>query len=88
MDPFATFREFMKEANTPGRIDARNKKLIAVALSIASHCNPCLKTHLHEAIEMHIPKEELDEVAKLATEFGGCPAMMFYRQVCQELGLH
>jgi AhpD family alkylhydroperoxidase len=87
MDALSTFREFMKEANKPGLIDGRSKKLMAVALSIAHHCHPCLKIHLQGAVTMGIPKPEIDEAANLAIAFGGCTAMMFYKEVCQELEL-
>ncbi len=83
----ALFSDFMKAANAPGRIDARNKKLMAVALSIAHHCRPCLKIHLQAAKQMGIPAEEIDEAAHLAIAFGGCTAMMFYKEVRQEVGL-
>ena len=87
VDPFEPFKAFMKEAGKPGRIDQHNKKLMAIILSIAYHCHPCLKIHLQGAVKMGIPKEDIDEAAALATSFGGCTAMMFYKEVCQELGL-
>ena len=87
MEALAMFQGFMREANKPGRIDQRNKKLMAILLSIAHHCHPCLKIHLNGAIKMGIPKEEIDEAANLAVSFGGCTAMMFYKQVCKEVGL-
>lgn len=86
-DTLALFSAFMKAANAPGRIDGRNKKLMAIALSIAHHCHPCLKIHLEGAKQMGIPVEEIDEAAHLAIAFGGCTAMMFYKEVRQEVGL-
>lgn len=86
-DPFATFKGFMAEANKPGLIDARNKKLMAIILSVANHCHPCLKIHLQGAMKMGLSKGEIDEAVALAVEFGGCTAMMFYKEVCQEVGL-
>lgn len=79
------FREFMKEANRPGRIDQRNKKLMAIILSIAHHCEPCLRIHLQGALKMGIPREDIDEAANLAIAFGGCTAMMFYKEVLDTL---
>ncbi len=87
MDPFESFKAFMKEANAPGLIDAKHKKLMAILLSIAHHCHPCLKIHLQGAVQMGISKDEIDETARLAVAFGGCTAMMFYKEVCQEVGL-
>ncbi len=81
------FKQFMAEVNAPGRIDARNKKLMAIVLSIANHCAPCLKIHLDSARAMGISKAEIDEAAALAISFGGCTAMMFYQETCRKIGL-
>ncbi|MDQ1257656.1 MAG: selenide, water dikinase, partial [Candidatus Hydrogenedentes bacterium] len=87
VDGLAMFSEFMKEANKAGRIDARNKKLMAIALSIAHKCHPCLKIPLESAVKLGIAREDIDEAAQLAIAFGGCTAMMFYKEVCKEVGL-
>ena len=84
MDQFAAF---MKAVNAPGVLDARTKKLIAVALSTETRCHPCLTFHLKSAIQLGLTKAELDEAAGLAFAFGGCPTMMFYKEVCNEVGL-
>jgi AhpD family alkylhydroperoxidase len=87
-DAFGTFMAFMGEANRAGSVDARTKKLIAVALSVSNLCLPCFKVHVEKAIAMGITRAEIDEVAKLATAFGGCTAMMFYRDACREVGIN
>ena len=79
------FKEFMKEANAPGLIDARTKKLMAITLSIAVRCEPCLKIHMKTGLQMGITQEEIDEAASLAIAFGGCSAMMFYKEICAAL---
>ncbi len=86
-DTLGIFTEFMKAANAPGLVDRKSKKLMAIVLSIAHHCQPCLKIHLQGAIQMGITKAEIDEAANLAIAFGGGPAMMFHKEVCDELGL-
>jgi len=80
-DTLSLFSDFMKAANGPGLIGAREKKLMAVALSVAQRCEPCLKTHFKSALAMGITIEELDEAANLAIAFGGCAAMMFYKEI-------
>lgn len=81
------FKDFLKAANAPGLIDKKSKKLMAIALSIARHCEPCLKIHIKGAIAMGITKAEIDEAANLAMAFSGCPAMMLYKETCEELGI-
>jgi AhpD family alkylhydroperoxidase len=80
---FDQFQAFMKEANKPGSVDAKHKKLMAIALSIAHHCEPCLRIHLKAALQMGVTSEELEETAALATSFGGCTSMMFYKEVLE-----
>ena len=79
------FMEFMAATNRGGRVPAETKKLVAVALAIANHCEPCLRSHLKSALAMGFTKEELDEVANQAIAFGGCTAQMFYKDVCRKL---
>ncbi len=80
------FRDFMSAANRPGLIDARAKKLMAIALSVVQRCEPCLKSHMKSALAMGITRAEIDEAAQLAIAFGGCTAMMFYKDNCAKLG--
>ena len=84
-ETLARFTQFLKEANQPGCVDARTKKLIAIALSIAQRCEPCLRTHAKAALGMGISWAEIDEIANLAVGFGGCTAMMFYKELREEL---
>lgn len=86
-DVLSLFTDFMKEANKEGLIDKRAKKLMAVALSISQRCRPCLVAHMKGALATGISKAEIDEAANLAISFGGCTAMMFYKEVCKELGV-
>ena len=84
-DPFAAFRAFMKQASGPGLIDRRAKKLMAIVLSIAHRCRPCLEAHLEGARAQGISWDEIDEAASIAVSFGGCTAMMLYKEVADEL---
>ena len=75
------FAAFMREANKPGLIDARGKRLMSLALSIARKCEPCLKIHMTKALEEGLTMDEINEAAWLAISFCGSPAMMFYKEV-------
>jgi selenide,water dikinase len=86
-DALVIFKDFLNAANQPDLIDGRAKKLMAIALSIAHRCRPCLVSHLRSAVPMGITQGEIDEAANLAVAFGGCTAMMFYREACEELGI-
>ena len=79
---YARFSEMTNEA---GLIDKRAKKLMAIALSVAQKCEPCLVAHLKGALTMNISKAEIDEAAWMGVLFGGSPALVFYRAICREV---
>lgn len=84
-DTASLFADFLGHANQPGLIDGRSKKLMAIALSVAQRCKPCLAAHLKSARTMGISKAEIDEAAWLGIAFAGSPAMMLYREVWREI---
>ena len=74
------YHDFLKSANAPGTLDARTKRIVAIALSVLARCEPCVKIHLKKALEMGLSQEEIDEAAWMAISFGGSPTMMFYNE--------
>ncbi|HBF33478.1 TPA: selenide, water dikinase SelD [Candidatus Sumerlaeota bacterium] len=81
----ALFMDFMKSANAPGALDAKTKKLLAIALSVTQKCDPCLRVHLNAAVKMGITRAEIDEAAWMGIAFGGAPCMMFYQAISKEV---
>lgn len=54
---------------------------MAIALSVATRCEPCLKMHLKKAKEKGFTQDEIDEAAWMGISFGGSPTMVFYEQL-------
>jgi AhpD family alkylhydroperoxidase len=74
------YHDFLKSANAPGALDAKTKRLMAIALSVLARCEPCVRIHLQKAREMGLSQDEIDEAAWMAISFGGSPTMMFYSE--------
>ena len=55
-DPLDIYKDFMKRVNADGLVDKRTKKLIALALSVAQRCRPCLIAHIRSARTMETPR--------------------------------
>jgi AhpD family alkylhydroperoxidase len=72
------FKQFLSAAFAPGALDAVQKELTIIALSVAVQCEPCLKAHLAKAQTMGLTRAEVEEAAWLGVAFGGCKAMMFW----------
>jgi selenide,water dikinase len=77
----AKFKEFLSAASSPHGLDAYTKQAIAIALSVAMRCEPCLKMHLKNARDKGFTQAEIDEAAWLGISFAGSPAMVFYEQL-------
>jgi selenide, water dikinase len=75
------FQEFLQAAGSPGTLDGKTKRAIAIALSVYARCEPCVKSHIKKAREMGLSQEEIDEAAWVAISFGGSPTMVFYNGV-------
>ena len=76
----AKFKDFLSAASSPHGLDAYTKQAIAIALSVAMRCEPCLKMHLKNAKKKGFTQDEIDEAAWMGVSFGGSPAMVFYEQ--------
>ncbi|MCL5282782.1 MAG: carboxymuconolactone decarboxylase family protein [Planctomycetes bacterium] len=77
----AAFKQFLRAANSPRNLDAYTKQAMAIALSVALRCEPCLKMHLKNARSKGFSQEEIDEAAWMGISFAGSPAMVFYEQI-------
>jgi pyruvate dehydrogenase E2 component (dihydrolipoamide acetyltransferase) len=78
-DLFNGFNELMKYYYKPGALDRKHKELIAVALSVATRCIPCLANHGNNAVAAGATRQEILEAAALGVEFGGGPAFVVVR---------
>ncbi|OHB54490.1 MAG: selenide, water dikinase SelD, partial [Planctomycetes bacterium RBG_13_44_8b] len=75
------FTDFLSSASQPAGLDAYTKQAIAIALSVAMRCEPCLKMHIKKAKEKGFTQAEIDEAAWMGISFAGSPAMVFYEQI-------
>jgi selenide,water dikinase len=77
----AKFTAFLGAASSPHGLDAYTKQAMAIALSVATRCEPCLKMHLANARKKGFTQAEIDEAAWMGISFAGSPAMVFYEQM-------
>jgi selenide,water dikinase len=75
------FKTYMRTVMGPGALGAKEKKLIALALSIMTKCEPCVKIHTKGARDADASDAEVAEAAAIAISFGGAPVGMFYNML-------
>jgi len=77
-------KTYLTAVNAPGALQTKQKKLIALALSVISKCAPCVKINTKAAREAGASEEEIAEAVALGIAFGGAPVAMFYNTVRNE----
>lgn len=71
------FNELARAAIAPGVLDSKTKELIALALSVAARCDPCIGFHSKALLKHGGTREELLEMLAVTTYMGGGPSLMY-----------
>jgi AhpD family alkylhydroperoxidase len=76
-DVMKSFGELGRAATTDGVLDRKTKELIALALSVAARCDPCIGFHMQTLVKLGATRQEVDETLAVATYMGGGPSLMY-----------
>ena len=60
-----------------GALDAKTKELIAMALSVAARCDPCLGFHAKALVKYGTTRREVEEMLGMCIYMGGGPSLMY-----------
>lgn len=77
------FREMGAAAHAGGALDAKTKELLAVAISVAVRCDPCVTYHVEGARKHGASREEIAETLGLAVYMGAGPSAMYAAQALE-----
>lgn len=72
-----SFSELGRAATSDGTLTAKTKELIALALSVASRCDPCIGFHMQTLVKLGVTRQEIDETLAVTTYMGGGPSLMY-----------
>ncbi len=75
--PMTGFARLHKKAVEGGALSAKTKELMALAISLAVHCQGCIAYHVHDAVKAGATRAELVETLGVAIMMGGGPASMY-----------
>ena len=73
----AGFSQLARAATAPGALDAKTKELIALAIAVAVHCDPCIGFHAKAVHKLGATRHEVAEAIGLCIYMGGGPALMY-----------
>lgn len=71
------FGRLHQAAVADGALPTATKEMIALAIAVATHCDPCIAFHVHDALRAGASREEIAEAIAVAVSMGGGPAMLY-----------
>ncbi len=80
-DFLEAFMNLKDEAEKEGALSKKTKKLIGIALSIATKCEWCVSLHVKEALDAGATPAEIMDATLVAVLMGGAPSLMFAQNV-------
>ncbi|MDL2338760.1 MAG: carboxymuconolactone decarboxylase family protein [Pseudomonadota bacterium] len=72
-----SFNDLGRAATVAGVLDRKTKELIALALSVAARCDPCIGFHMQTLVKLGVTRQEIDETLGVSTYMGGGPSLMY-----------
>ena len=75
------FQKVMKD----GALSVKEKELIALGIGVASHCPPCIRSHVHKCLEAGATRQQILEAASVAVVMAGGPAYVHIPKVLETL---
>jgi AhpD family alkylhydroperoxidase len=76
-DVMKSFSELGRAAMADGALTKKTKELMALALGVASRCDPCIGYHVQTLVKLGATRQELDETLGVAVYMGGGPSLMY-----------
>ena len=76
-DTLRGFSALAKGATQDGALDKKTKELIAIALSVAARCDPCIGFHVQTYVQLKGTRAELTDALGMAVYMGGGPSLMY-----------
>lgn len=76
-DVLQGFNAMAAAAGKAGALDEKTKELIAMALSVAARCDPCLGYHGKALVKHGATRAEVEEMLGMCVYMGGGPSLMY-----------
>lgn len=76
-DTAAGFTALSSAAMKEGAVSTLNKELVCIGIGISQRCSDCIGYHVKAAIRLGATREQIAEIAGVATYMGGGPAHMY-----------
>lgn len=76
-DVMKAFSNMARAAHGGEALDAKTKELVALAISVAVRCDPCIAYHAEGAVKQGASRAEVSETLAMAVYMGAGPSVMY-----------
>ncbi len=76
-DVMKAFSDMARAAHAGEALDAKTKELVALAISVAVRCDPCIAYHAEGAVKQGASRAEVSETLAMAVYMGAGPSVMY-----------
>ena len=71
------FSDMARAAHSGEALDGKTKELVALAISVAVRCDPCIAYHAEGAVKQGATRAEVAETLAMAIYMGAGPSVMY-----------
>lgn len=76
-DVMKAFSDMARAAHGGEALDGKTKELVALAISVAVRCDPCIAYHAKGAVKTGASRAEVAETLAMAVYMGAGPSVMY-----------
>ncbi|MFV0512021.1 MAG: carboxymuconolactone decarboxylase family protein [Jhaorihella sp.] len=76
-DTARAFAALGRTVKDGGTLDFKTKEFVALGISVADRCEPCIGLHVEALVKAGATRAELADVLGMCIQMGGGPAMMY-----------
>jgi AhpD family alkylhydroperoxidase len=78
-----TFSDMARAAHGGEALDSKTKELVALAISVAIRCAPCIAYHAEGAVRQGASRAEMAETLAMVVYMGAGPSVMYAAQALE-----
>ncbi len=82
------YQALLKAGRDNGRLDARTRELIALAVAVTAQCDGCITVHVADALKYGASKEEIAEALGVAIAINAGAALVYSARVMDAVSAH
>ena len=87
-DTLAGYQTLSKAGEKTGKLDAKTRELIALAVAVTTRCDGCITVHTGEALKHGATHEEIAEALGVAVALNAGAALVYSARVMDAVNEH